>query len=97
MEIVLHTEFGGFSLSNKAIETYNNLSGGSFDYGYFAYSDGPKRNCKFLIETVREMHKIGYCEYLGIFEIPDGIDFCIGDYDGIEFAYEKGRVWGPCY
>lgn len=35
----------------------------------------------------------GKCAELKVIEIPDGVDWEIDDYDGIETVHEKHRSW----
>jgi hypothetical protein len=54
-----------------------------------------KRDDQDLIAIV-EKHgaKInGQCAKLEIIEIPDGVDYQIDDYDGLESVHEKHRSW----
>jgi hypothetical protein len=36
----------------------------------------------------------GDCAELAVVEIPDGINWHIGEYDGIEHIAENHRTWG---
>lgn len=49
-----------------------------------------------LIRVVEELGKAanGRHSELEIVEIPDGVDFEINDYDGMESVHEAHRVWG---
>lgn len=45
-----------------------------------------------LVETMGEKAN-GLFAYLKVVEIPDGIEYTISDYDGIEAVHEKHRIW----
>ena len=57
---------------------------------------GISRDDEALIKTVQKLKKKanGNCAELKIVEIPDGIGYEIGEYDGIEHIAEKHRTWG---
>jgi hypothetical protein len=54
------------------------------------------RSNKNLIKVIRELGKKanGPCASLKIVKIPDGVDFEIDEYDGMESIHEKHRSWG---
>jgi hypothetical protein len=54
------------------------------------------RNDKNLIMTIRELGEKanGMCANLKIIEIPDGIEYIIDEYDGMESISESHRSWG---
>ena len=54
------------------------------------------RNDPSLIRVVEEMGYMadGACASLAIVEIPDGVDYEIAEYDGMEHIAEKHRTWG---
>ena len=102
MKIVINTCYGGFSVSEKV---FNELGLEWDGYGYLrnsyfgiesdnwdAYRSDPR-----LIAAVE---KIGVEESsnryssLKVVEIPDGIEWDLDDYDGIETIHEKHRSWG---
>jgi hypothetical protein len=62
---------------------------------WFSDSD-IKRGDKDLIAVVEEMGEKanGECAELSIVEIPDGIEYEIDEYDGLETVEEKHRTWG---
>ncbi len=53
------------------------------------------RTDPLLIQVVEELGKEanGGCAELEIVEIPDGVDYEIEDYDGIESIHERHRSW----
>jgi hypothetical protein len=44
------------------------------------------------VETLKERAN-GYCALLKVVEIPDGIDYYIDNYDGIESVHEQHKSW----
>ena len=62
----------------------------------FWYYGNLERNDPILIEVVEELGpKVasGSLSELEIVDIPDGIDYEISDYDGIESVHESHRSW----
>ena len=60
---------------------------------YSNYND--QRTDKNLIEVVKLLGDAsnGSCAELKVIEIPDGIDYDIGNYDGMETVRETPRSW----
>jgi len=54
-----------------------------------------RRDDQLLVQAVEELGDRANGEHakLSIVEIPDGTDFCIEEYDGMEHVAEKHRVW----
>jgi len=54
-----------------------------------------KRNDAILVQVVEELGKEsdGFCADLKIVEIPDGVEWRIEEYDGIEWVAEVHRTW----
>ena len=80
--------------------TYTSDQGDSFaeypDEGSYWSSREIDRTDKILIEVVRELGSevaSGSCAKLEIIEIPDGVDYEISEYDGIEHIAESHRTW----
>jgi hypothetical protein len=46
-----------------------------------------------VIEELGEAKSSGFVAELKIIEIPDDIDYCIEEYDGLEHVAEKHRTW----
>lgn len=55
-----------------------------------------QRNDKALIQIIREMgaEANAQCSELTIIDIPDGVEWEIEEYDGMEWVAEKHRTWG---
>ena len=53
------------------------------------------RTDPLLIECVETLGKEanGACAYLKVIEIPDGIDYEVSEYDGLESVEERHRSW----
>jgi len=90
MKVVINKCYGGFGLSEKAIELYKKLSGEQNVYDFCI-----PRTDKHLIEVIEQLGKDANNEYsnLAIVEIPDGIEYEIDDYDGMETIHEHHRTW----
>jgi len=108
MKIVINDCHGGFGISKEAMDfmsergnkqaeaeleeyTGRYCGGGvskKFDYRY-------KRDDSDLIEAVKQLRKKANGDHasLKIVEIPDGIDWEIDEYDGMEWVAEKHRKW----
>jgi hypothetical protein len=69
----------------------------SMDMYHPSYDDKPSfRADPLLIQVVQELgaEADGSCAELQVTVIPDGIDFEIQEYDGIEWVAEVHRTWG---
>lgn len=101
MKVVLNKCYGGYGLSDEAIELYltkKNIpivsaSTGNI-YNYYIVGDDDRfnyysikdRHDPILVEVVEELGEksYGYCAELEIIEIPDGCQYQIDEYDGME-------------
>lgn len=63
---------------------------------YFIERDDEIRNHPDLVEVVKSMKKEANGEHasLEVKEIPDGIEWQIEEYDGLEWVAEKHKTWG---
>ena len=69
----------------------------SAKWGKFYFSDrNVDRSDPFLIQAVEELGDEANGEFaeLRVIEIPDGVEYEIDEYDGIESVHEKHAVWG---
>lgn len=85
MKIVLNKCFGGFGLSDKAIKRLRELEENSTEERFY----GVARENPNLITVVEELGDEADGDYadLVVVEIPDGYEYKIDEYDGMETAY----------
>lgn len=92
-KIVINTEFGGFNLSEKAVDMLNDRKGlknDEFDYWQISRDDP---DLVAIIEELGSQEVGGRYSTLKVVEIPEGVDWIIQDYDGVEWIAEKHRTW----
>jgi hypothetical protein len=84
MKIVINRCFGGFGLSEEALALLD-----------IEYAWDIQRNDPRLVEVVERLGKAanGACSELRVVEIPDGVEYNLSDYDGVETIHEKHRMW----
>lgn len=65
------------------------------DWGEMLYLREEHREDPVAIEIVEKLGKEanGSCADLVVVDIPDGLDYVIDDYDGIETLHEKVQTW----
>jgi hypothetical protein len=90
MKIVINREFGGFGLSEDALEEYCERKGIVDILLHQIPRDDP-----ILVEVVEEMGSSANGSYsaLKVVEVPDEVDWVIDEYDGLEWAAERHRTW----
>lgn len=101
MKIVINKYYGGFGLSQSVYaelgikwDGYGYLSNkdmGIESDNYMAYRQDPRLIA--AIEKVGEDKASGELAKVRVVEIPDGIEWEIDEYDGIETIREKHRSW----
>jgi hypothetical protein len=90
MKIVINSCHGGFSLSEKALKMYRaEVNDPDVDY-YDIDRDDPV--LVRLVEELGDEVNTRYSE-LKIVEIPDGIEWTVCEYDGLEWVAEAHRTW----
>lgn len=90
MKVVINSCYGGFSLSDKALDMYKQLSN-----KYEIYDFELDRTDPVLIQIVETLgaEANGRFAKLRIIEIPDDIEWEITEYDGSESVEEVHRKW----
>lgn len=90
MKIVINNKHGGFGLSREA---YKFLG---LEWDGYGHGDDIKRDDPKLIECVEKLGEMANGEHahLDIVEIPDDVNWQIGEYDGREWVEEVHRKWG---
>ncbi len=87
VKVVYNACYGGFSLSPKAGDLYEELSGKKLQrYGDYVWGDGVSRSDPFLVQVVETLGKdaSGQCAKLAITTVPKGCLYRIDEYDGLE-------------
>lgn len=102
MKIVINKCYGGFSLTKAVFDELgfewdgygrtDNEDFGIESDNYLAYRSDPRLIA--AIEKVGESESSGGLADLSIVDIPDGIEWEIDDYDGIETIHEQHEIWG---
>lgn len=84
MEILLNGCYGGFGVSKKALDLYNKRTGKNVMDDYELRDDC--RTDPILIDIIKELGEEanGSCSKLYVDEVPDGYDYWIEEYDGVE-------------
>lgn len=92
MKIVINDCFGGFGLSDAALDEYKGRR--DITDPDFYYYDIP-RDCAVLVAMVEEQGTAinGNYSELKVVEIPDDVDWYIEEYDGTEWVAERHRTW----
>lgn len=90
--IVINKCYGGFGLSDRAINEYKKLSGIT-DKDF--YDRDVARDDPYLVKVVKELGSRANGDHanLKIVEIPGDVDWEISEYDGMEWVAEKHRTW----
>ena len=91
-KIVINTCFGGFGISDAAIEKYHEFGGCNLpEYSSDVFRDDP-----ILVRVVEALgSKVASAKFarLKVVEIPDGTEWFISDYDGQEHVAERHNTW----
>ena len=91
-KIVINCQYGGFNLSDEAINLYAKIKG---EDARNIYVYNIERNDLALIQVIEELGIKAFGNYsnLKIIEIPDDVKWEIHEYDGYEHIAEKHRTW----
>jgi hypothetical protein len=92
-KIVINTDFGGFGLSDQALDLYKILTGIP-SIEEISYWEIPRDNA-ILVQIVEQLgdRADGHYSTLKIVEIPAGVEWHIAGYDGLEHIAENHRTW----
>jgi len=90
IKVVINDCHGGFGLSEADMDEYKNRKG--ITDPNFYYYDIP-RECPILVEMVEKGDADGEYSDLKVVEIPDGVNWYIEEYDGLEHIAERHRTW----
>jgi hypothetical protein len=93
--IVINRCYGGFGLSNQAAKRYRELAWIPEEELFWTY-DIP-RDSKILLQVIDELgveKASGPHAELKVIEVPEGVKWHIGEYDGMEWIAEDHRQWG---
>ena len=93
--IVINRCYGGFGLSNLAAKRYRELAWIPEEELFWTY-DIP-RDSKILLQVIDELgveKASGPHAELKVIEVPEGVKWHIGEYDGMEWIAEDHRQWG---
>jgi hypothetical protein len=76
-----------------AFSIKNPVSGASDEYA-ISYRDFDRHDSA-LVATVEKFGRLANGQFaeLAVVEVPDGVDYEIEEYDGIEWVSEKHRTW----
>ena len=91
-KVVINTFYGGFGLSEESLEDYrkrkNITEDTLFDWEI-------PRDCPVLVEMVEQggTDVDGIYSELKVVDIPDGVNWYIEEYDGMEHVAERHRTW----
>jgi hypothetical protein len=90
--IVINNCFGGFGLSDDAVELYKSMAG--ITENDFCHCD-IERDDAYLVEVVRKLGSKANGDYasLKIVEISADVSWHIAEYDGNEWVAEDHRTW----
>ena len=91
-KVVINACFGGFGLSEAALDEYKSRKGITDEN--FWYYDIP-RDCPVLVAMVEEQGTAvngGFAD-LKIVEVPEDVNWYIEEYDGNEHVAERHRTW----
>ena len=91
-KVVINACFGGFGLSEAALDEYKSRKGITDENVY--YWDIP-RDCPVLVAMIEEQGSAINGDYadLKVVDIPDDANWYIEEYDGNEHVAERHRTW----
>lgn len=96
MKIVKNVCYGGFGLSDIALNRLSELTGKSVEQCHEDYEwEDENRSAPELVQVVEELgdKANGGFAQLEVVEVPDDVKWYIRDYDGMETIEEVHRSW----
>ena len=89
MKVVINKCFGGFGLSKEAYK-FLNIPWDGYGFEFMQDRTNPR-----LVKCVEELGEeaSGGLSSLKVVEIPDGVEWEIAEYGGLESVVEKHRKW----
>ena len=92
MKVVINRCFGGFGLSDEAMQLYAAKKGIKLE-GFYDWDIS--RNDPVLVEVVEHLGEAAndWATDLKVVEIPEDVDWYVEDYDGVEHIAERHRTW----
>jgi hypothetical protein len=84
MKIIYNACYGGYGFSKQFIDEYNKRFQTSKNIDEYDESLRTDENAIKLLEEMGSEFSSGYYADLEIAEIPDGVEYTISEYDGIE-------------
>jgi hypothetical protein len=92
MKIVINKCYGGFGLSEEAMDLYLERKGMQ---GEKLHDSEIRRDDPVLVEVVEELGILASGKYaeIEVVDIPDDVDWYIEEYDGNEWIAEVHRTW----
>ena len=90
MKVVINICHGGFGLSEKALEIYRKEVNDPQAVEWRIPREHP-----VLVRLVEELGEEANARFseLKVVEIPDGIEWTVCEYDGVEWVAEAHRTW----
>lgn len=88
MKVVINGCYGGFSLSDKALQELQ-------QHGISSSQANNERHNEHLVDIVTQLGPLANGDFakLNIVEIPDDVKYIIQEYDGCEWVAEEHRTW----
>jgi hypothetical protein len=89
MKVVINSCYGGFGLSEAGHALYLKKKGNHI------YTRDLDREDPILVEVVEELGEASSSSLakLKVVEVPEGIEYTIEEYDGLEHIAEVHRTW----
>lgn len=97
MKVVINKCWGGFSLSKRAKREYVKRKNMKCKRGAEELCEWDiERSDPVLVSVVEELGEFANGEYarLRVVVVPDGVDWEVTEYDGMETVREKSRTFG---